>query len=328
MKLAAMIILALLAFILIGGAAWLYTPDKPRALLEARYLNSPGDYRHIAGIRLHLRDSGPKQAPVVILLHGFGSSLQTWDAWAASLAMEYRVIRFDLPGFGLTGPDPSGDYSVRRGSDILLALMDQLGVERASIIGNSLGGKMAWNFAVDHPSRVSSLVLISPDGFASPGFEYDKPASVPLMVRLLPYTLPTALLRMSLAPAYGDPSKLTDATVQRYRDLMLAPGVRTAIIDRMAQVVLKDPVPLLRRIQAPTLLLWGETDAMIPFANAADYVRELPHATLVGLPGLGHVPFEEAPALSLEPVKRFLAQHSAAERGIEPHDRQVEKGGK
>jgi len=307
MKLAAMIVLALLLATLIGGGVWLYAPDKPRAALEARYLNAPTDYQLVAGIRLHVRDSGPRNAPVVILLHGFGASLQTWEPWAERLSTDHRVIRFDLPGFGLTGPDPTGDYSDGRSLHVLAALMDRLGVERASLIGNSLGGRIAWKFAAQNPDRVDKLVLISPDGFASPGFEYGKKPTLPLMMRLLPYTLPRALLRMSLAPAYGDPKALTDATVTRYRDLMLAPGVRRAILARTEQVMLEDPVPSLRRIQAPTLLLWGEKDAMIPVTNAADYVRAMPHATLVSFPGLGHVPFEEAPAVSLEPVRPFLA---------------------
>ncbi len=292
---------------LAGAGIWLYTPDQPRAVLEAKYLVAPTDYRQVAGIRLHVRDTGPRDAAVVILLHGFGSSLQTWEPWAETLSMQYRVIRFDLPGFGLTGADPTGDYSTRRSMIVLAALMDQLGVPRASLIGNSLGGFIAWKFAVGHPDRVDRLVLISPDGFASPGFEYGKKPSIPITVRLLPYVLPTRLLRMSLAPAYGNPAKLTDATVARYRDLMLAPGVRDAIIARMGQVMLEQPAPMLRRIQAPTLLLWGEKDAMIPISNAADYARDIPRATLVTLPGLGHVPFEEAPAASLEPVQRFLA---------------------
>ena len=289
-----------------GAGAWLYTPDIPRPILEAKYLQAPSDYLEVAGIRLHLRDSGPRDASVVILLHGFGSSLQTWDPWAEALSDEYRVIRFDLPGFGLTGADPTGDYSTARSLDILAALMDRLGIERASLVGNSLGGFIAWQFAARMPGRVDKLVLISPDGYASPGFDYGRKPSLPLTVRLLPYVLPTKLLRMSLLPAYGDPRKLTAGTVTRYRELMLAPGVRRAILARMAQVMLEPPEPLLRRIRAPTLLLWGEQDAMIPFSNAADYAASIPHATLVALPGLGHVPFEEAPQRSLLPVRQFL----------------------
>ena len=88
---------------------------------------------------------------------------------------------------------------------------------------------------------------------------------------------------------------------------MLAPGVRDAMIARMEQVMLVDPEPLLRQIQAPTLLIWGEKDAMIPVSNAADYLRDLRDAQLVTFPHLGHVPQEEAPGELVEPVRRFLA---------------------
>ena len=292
---------------LIGAGLWLHTPDEPRALLEAKYLVRPGDYLEVAGLRLPVRDDKRKDAPAIILLHGFGSSLLTWDAWADRLASDHRVIRFDLPGFGLTGPDPTGDYSDERAVTVLAALMDQLGIARATIVGNSLGGKIAWQFAARRPDRVERLVLVSPDGFASPGFEYGKRPDVPFVVRLLPYVLPRSLLRASLLPAYGDPARLTDQTVTRYRDMMLAPGVRGAIVARTQQVLLQDPEPLLRTIRAPTLLLWGEKDGMIPFRNAADYARAIPDATVAALPGLGHVPFEEAPDESLAPVRNFLS---------------------
>jgi pimeloyl-ACP methyl ester carboxylesterase len=310
MKVAAMIVVVLLVAA-VAGAAWLYTPDRSRAALEAEYLQSPGDYLEVAGLRLHVRDSGPKDGPTLVMLHGFGSSLHTWEPWAQMLGDRYRVIRFDLPGFGLTGADPSGDYGDARGVAVLEALLDRLGIMRASLIGNSLGGKIAWMFAVQHPERVDRLVLISPDGFASPGFEYGKPAEVPAMVKLMRYALPKAMLRSSLVPAFGDPAAMTDALATRYYELMLAPGVREAMIARLEQVRLADPEPLLRRIQAPTLLLWGEKDGMIPVANAQDYLRLLPDARLQVLPGLGHVPHEEAPAVALAPVRAFLDGNQA-----------------
>jgi pimeloyl-ACP methyl ester carboxylesterase len=190
---------------------------------------------------------------------------------------------------------------------ILTDLMDQLGVDRASLIGNSLGGRIVWNFAALHPDRVNRLVLISPDGFASPGFAYDNAPKTPLMMRALPYVAPRGMLKANLAAAYAHPEALSETTLSRYRDMLLAPGVRTAILSRMGQVILRDPAPTLARIQAPTLLLWGEKDHMIPISNAADYLRDMPHATLVRLPDLGHVPFEEDPANSLPPVERFLS---------------------
>ena len=308
MKLAAIVILLLLIAAVVGGGFWLWTPDKSRAALEAKYLAAPGDLIEVSGVRLHVRDSGPKNAPAVVLIHGFGSSLHTWVPWARALQADYRVIRFDLPGSGLSEPDPTGDYTDARTMALLGALMDRLGVAQAALIGNSIGGRIAWSFAAHVPQRVTKLVLISPDGFASAGFAYGVKPTVPAMVKLMKITLPKPFLRMNLAPAYGDPAALTDETVDRYHDLMLAPGGRDALIARMEQTVLEDPKPLLRRIRAPVLLVWGEKDALIPIRNAADYLGNLPDASLVSLPGLGHVPQEEAPAVSLAPVKAFLAR--------------------
>ena len=257
---------ALMLLAIAALAIWLYAPDKPRAALEAAY---PSTYREVAGLRLRLRDTGPRDAPALIMLHGFGSSLDTWEPWATALSRRYRVIRLDLPGFGLTGPDPTGDYSDQRTLVILAGLMDQLGLQRAAFIGNSLGGRFAWQFAAAHPERVTRLVLISPDGFASPGFEYGRAPEVPLMMEAMPWVGPRSLIRANLAPAWARPDALPDAVLDRYRDMLLAPGVRRAILDRTRQTVLTDPSARLKRITAPTLLLWGEEDHMIPVRNAA-----------------------------------------------------------
>jgi pimeloyl-ACP methyl ester carboxylesterase len=296
---------AALFFLAIAGLAlWLYAPDKPRAALEAAY---PGEYLHVRGQRVRMLDTGPRDAPALILLHGFGSSLDTWDPWAKALSGQYRVIRFDLPGFGLTGPDETRDYSDARTLLVLEGLMDRLGVARATLIGNSLGGRFAWEFAARFPLRVEKLVLISPDGFASPGFDYGKAPEVPFVMNLMPWVGARALIRDNLAPAWANPEALPDAVLDRYRDMLLAPGVRHAILDRTRQTILTDPSARLRTITAPTLILWGEQDRMIPIRNAQDYLRLMPHACLVRLPGMGHVPFEESPAASLPPLVRFLA---------------------
>jgi pimeloyl-ACP methyl ester carboxylesterase len=299
-------LIAVCAVLLTLLAYGLWTPDIGRTTLQARYLDAPGDLTEVAGERLHVRDSGPKDASAVVLIHGFGASLHTWEPWARELALHHRVIRLDLPGCGLSEPDPTGDYTDARSVRLLLALLDQRGIERATLVGHSIGGRIAWTFAAQHPERIDKLVLIAPDGFASPGFEYGVPAEVPVSMQLMRHVLPRPLLRMSLEPAYADPAVLTDALTTRYHELMLAPGSREALLARLQQTRLVDPRPLLRSIQASTLLLWGEQDVMIPFANSADYLACLPHARLVPFTGVGHLPHEEAPARSLVPVLDFL----------------------
>lgn len=324
--------LILVAAGIVGALAWLYAPDKPRHVLEAEYAQPPSLFVDVLGVRVHLRDTGPREAPAVILLHGFASSLQTWDGWAHDLERDHRVIRYDMPGFGLTGTDPSGDYTDARAMAVLLGLMERLGVERASLVGHSMGGRIAWSFAAAHPERVDRLVLVSPDGFASAELGYNETPHVPLMMRALPYVLPSFMLRASLAPAYADDGMMTPALFARYRDMMLAPGVRRAIVAPVGQQVLVDPVPLLGRIKAPVLLVWGERDRMIPFANSGDYLRALPNGELAAVPGVGHVAQEEAPG-SVGVVRAFLERYRdgsgagtglaaiAGERGVKATDR-------
>lgn len=289
---------------------WLYTPDKSRAQLESEYATPPSKFVEVEGLRIHVRETGPRDGRTVLLLHGFGASLHTWENWASVLSDRFRTVRFDLPGFGLTEPDPTGDYSDERGMRLLAALMDELSIERAALIGHSMGGRLAWMFASRHPDRVSELILISPDGFESEGFEYGKKAKVPMLVRLLPVTLPTFMVRMNLAPAYGNPTALTEDTVKRYRDMMLAPSSRKAMIARMEQVELQPPERFLSLIRAPTLLIWGEKDAMIPVGNADDYHKALPDSRIVTLPHAGHVPHEETPDTSIVPILAFLERRS------------------
>lgn len=297
----------LAAAVLLGGC-WLYTPDKPRAELEARYLRQPTDLITVAGISLHVRDDGPKDAPALILLHGFGSSLHTFEPWAQNLKEDYRVVRFDLPGSGLSPPDPTGNYTDARSMTLIIALMDQLGIKTATLAGNSIGGRIAWNFAVDHPDRIDKLVLISPDGFASPGFAYGEAADVPAVMKAMRFALPKSAIRPNLTASYGNPKLLTEATVARYYDLMLAPGGRGALLKRMEQTVLTNPADRLPKIKAPVLLLWGKKDRLIPFSNSADYTALLPNSQLVAFKDLGHVPMEENPQVSLAPLRAFLAE--------------------
>jgi pimeloyl-ACP methyl ester carboxylesterase len=296
----------LLLVTLLGGW-WLWTPDEDRAALEARYATPPSQFLNVAGLRLHLRDTGPREAPALILLHGFGDSLLGWEAWALALQDQFRVIRIDLPGAALTGADPTGDYSDERAEQVLLALMDQLGLARASFFGHSMGGRIAWRLAADHPERVHRLVLLAPDGFASPGFEYGKAPDFGPGLGLMRYVLPRVAVRLSLKPAYADPSRISDEAVDQLWHLVRAPGVRGALLDRLRQWVPQDPTPRLSRITAPTLLLWGQQDAMIPVANAQDYLKAIPNARLVTFAGAGHLPQQEAPAESLPAVRAFLA---------------------
>jgi pimeloyl-ACP methyl ester carboxylesterase len=287
----------------------LWTPDLERAGLEERYFSSSPQIIDVDGLKIYYKETGPQAAPALLLLHGFGSSLQAWDDWSVKLAQKYRVIRLDLPGFGLTGASPANDYSEEKDLVILTHVADKLGLEKFSVIGHSMGGKMAWSLAASQPERVQALVLMAPDGFPETKDIGTKPYEVPAIMGLIKYVLPKYLVRKSIEPAFAEADALNSALVNRYYDMLRAPGVRGAILERSNQTIYTDPVPRLKAIKAPTLLIWGEQDQMIPSTNAQSYANVLSNSTTVIVPKLGHLLQEEQPEKGLAAVIQFLDSH-------------------
>jgi len=298
-----------LASLAISAAVWfgLWAPDLEMSVLKQRYGSASNHVVEVDGVNIHYKDTGPQDAPVLLLLHGFGSSLQTWDVWATELERRYRVIRLDLPGFGLTGPSPVHDYSEQNDLATLTHFVDQLGLSSFSIIGHSMGGKMAWSLAASEPDRVKALVLMAPDGFPETKDIGTKPYEMPAVMALIKYCLPKVLVRKSIEQAFFDPQALSDSLVNRYYDMLRAPGVRSAILERSNQTLYTDPVPRLKKITAPTMLLWGEQDQMIPSSNAQNYARFISHSQTIFLAHLGHLLQEEQPVLALRQVEEFLS---------------------
>jgi len=296
---------AILAVVMYG----LWTPDLERTELEKRYVASSPQSIEVDGLKVHYKETGPQDAPALLLLHGFGSSLQAWDDWSLKLEQKYRVIRLDLPGFGLTGASPANDYSEEKDLAILTHFADKLGLEKFSVVGHSMGGKMAWSLAASQPERVQALVLMAPDGFPETKDIGTKPYAVPAIMGLIKYVLPKYLVRKSIEPAFAEADALNDALVNRYYNMLRAPGVRGAILERSNQTIYSDPVPRLKAIKAPTLLIWGEQDQMIPSSNAQSYASVLLNSTTVLVPQLGHLLQEEQPEKGLAVVMEFLDQH-------------------
>ena len=156
----------LLLISLVAAVAWNWAPDRSLADLKPRWALPPSEFLAIDGMLVHLRDQGPRDDPApIVLLHGTSASLHTWEGWVAALQTKRRVISLDLPGFGLTGPFPDGDYRMSHYSAFLAHVLDQLQVPRAVVAGNSFGGQLAWQFALDHPQRVERLVLVDAAGY-------------------------------------------------------------------------------------------------------------------------------------------------------------------
>jgi pimeloyl-ACP methyl ester carboxylesterase len=282
--------------------------DIPLVELEKKYFNKESKYVDLSGISVHYRDQG-KGTPI-LLIHGTASSLHTWDAWTDELIQTNRVIRLDLPGFGLTGPNPKGDYTLNSYVDIVNQLLDQLKIDSVILVGNSLGGNIAWRYAAEYPEKINKLILIDPSGTLRNGGVpwIFKLARTPILSQILRYVTPRSIIEKNLKEVYFDDSKITDKLIDRYHDMALRAGNRQAFIDR-SKLNFEDDTRLLKNISCPTLILWGANDQWIPASNGNAFVEKIAASELVVMPNTGHVPMEERPTESLNFVRPFISNH-------------------
>jgi pimeloyl-ACP methyl ester carboxylesterase len=288
-----------------------YHADIPVDDLKAKYTNSSSKFMDLDQMKVHYRDEGNAADSIpLVLIHGTASSLHTWDAWVETLKTEHRIIRLDLPAFGLTGPNPQDDYSLTYYSKFLHDFLEKLGVKHYALAGNSLGGSIVWHHALDYPDQVSKLILIDAGGYStkgklSGGAAGFKIAKIPILNKLVSIITPKSIIRKSLLDTYGQDSLVTDQLVDRYFDMLLRAGNRDAVVKRFAAVFKADSHRI-KTIKTPTLILWGDLDQLIPVEHAELFHQDLPNDTLVILKGIGHVPMEEAPKASADAVRAFL----------------------
>lgn len=285
-------------------------PDWPVESLVARWAPPPSQFIDLDGQLVHLRDVGPRDDPEpLVLVHGTSDSLHTWEGWVKLLSARHRVISFDLPGFGLTGPSASGDYRGDTYARFVLALMDRLQVQRFAIGGNSLGGEVAWRTAWLAPQRVSKLILVDAAG---PAFESDSVpigfliARVPVLNQAFETLLPRPMVVASVRNVYGDPSRVTDDLVERYYQMALREGNRRALVQRLQQNQRGADAQRIAELKLPTLILWGGKDKLIPPSVARQFQQAIPGSELLLFDDLGHVPQQEDPARTVAPVQAFL----------------------
>lgn len=287
-----------------------WAPDRSVAELSSRWATAPSVFVSVQGMQVHLRDEGPRDDPMpVVLLHGTSASLHTWEGWVASLRGQRRVISMDLPGFGLTGPMADGDYRMERYVQFLTGLLDTLGVQRVVLAGNSFGGRLAWEMAVAQPARVGQLILVDAAGYPTPSVSVPigfRIAQIPVLNTLMEVTLPRSMVESSVRDVYGHPDNVSPALVDRYYDLTLRAGNRAALVERFRQAPSGEGVSALQGIKVPTLILWGGRDRLIPPENGNRFHRDIAGSQLVVFPELGHVPHEEDALATVAPVWRFI----------------------
>lgn len=279
--------------------------DIPLEELKLEYANEQSKFMELNGMPVHYRDEG--EGMPVVLVHGTAASLHTWDDWTNTLKENYRVIRMDIPAFGLTGPAPEGDYSIDRYVDFLAQFLEKLHIDSMYLAGNSLGGNIAWNFAAAYPDKVKKLVLLDAAGYPS-----DEPdpwifglARTPVLNLIVSYITPRFIIKNNLEQVYFDDKKITDSLVGRYHQMALRTGNRQAFIDR-AKTPFVDHTDRLKNLTMETLVLWGDNDTWIPVEDGEKFARDIKPSELVVLENTGHVPMEERPEESVKVVLEFF----------------------
>lgn len=316
--------LALAFVILFGvGLAIGYTPDTDPAAMKAKYGGPVSQYIPLEpGLTVHVRDQGRVGAPVLVLIHGSNASLHTWEPWVARLGGQYRIVSLDLPGHGLTGAHPGGVYDNAIFVDVVDQVMVKLGIARAFIGGNSMGGGVTWMYALAHPEKVQGMILVDAAGApvgqarkAPIGFRI---ARTPILREIARIITPRSMLESSLKRSVSNQAIITATAVDRYWELLRFPGNRAATIKRFSYPK-HDNAAMRARLfglKIPTLILWGEEDGVIPVASASWFANAIAGAKLIVYPGVGHLPMEEVADRSAADVATFLKGITAAAPAI------------
>lgn len=315
-------VLGIIVVIVILGmvAAWLKLrgPDIPFQTLETKYANAASHFVDLpGGYHVHYRDEGDPNQPPLVLLHGFGDSFTSWEGWVRQLNTQFRIISLDFPGHGLTRAPADSRLRAEDSADFVDAFATKLALPKFAVAGNSMGGGVAWQFAVRHPDRVNALILVDAAGFPNE----KPPGEVPLAFKILQYPLGRALLRnidnrplieQGLKTDVYDKSLITPFIVDRWAEFQRAPGHRAILMSVNLGSQPAATADLVSKIKAPTLILWGESDPLIEPAAAKKFAAAIPGSQLITYPNVGHLPQIEIPQRSAADVAAFLKSRQAA----------------
>ena len=281
--------------------------DIDAETINQKYADENSKWININGLKVHYKDEG--HGPVLLLLHGTLASLHTWDAWVNSLKDHYRIIRLDIPGFGLTGP-ANFAFNEKNLGKFFYDFLSAMGIDHFSVAGSSLGGYMAWKFAVYAPQHIDNLILLDPAGYPQDLPGALKWYTVPVIDWFATQITPRCIFKLCMGSLYGDERKLTESIVDRYYELLLRDGNRTSAREIMEYLdSRKNEYPFqIATIKTPTLIMWGDKDVWEPTELAKKWIKDMPHAKLILYKGVGHLPQEEIPATSAKDLHKFLSQ--------------------
>ncbi len=301
--------LGLILAVIVLFAAFNYYPDLSLEEMKAKYTNAESEFMDIDGMPVHYRDEGnPADSIPLVLIHGTGSNLHTWDVWTEKMKSAHRIIRLDLPAYGLTGPNKNHDYTSKYYVAFLHNFLQKLKVKNCYMAGNSLGGKITWDYALQYPTEIKKMILIDAAGYPSKklgGALVFKIAQIPYIKQIFTKVTPKFIIEKSMLDVYGDDSKVTQTLIDQYHDMSRRAGNRAAFVSR-TKIKFDENYKKISTIKIPTLLQWGELDNWIPPENAYQFHADLPNDTLIIYKGAGHVPMEEIPEKTAVDVLRFL----------------------
>jgi pimeloyl-ACP methyl ester carboxylesterase len=287
-------------------------PERELADTDSRFVE-------VNGLTVHYKEKGQGE-PVFILLHGFGASEYSWREVMEPLSRSGRVIAYDRPAFGLTERPMEGNwtgtnpYSVQGNVELLDGLMDELGVDKAILVGNSAGGEIAAAYALEHPERVQGLVLVDPavgkenrgpvpqwavSLMASPQIRH----IAPVLVRTIAGDMGNDTIRM----AWHDPARIDPQVYEGYRRPLKANNWDKALYEFTIAGNPGNYSAHLANLTMPVLIITGDDDRIVPTAQSIQVSREIPKAELGVLKDCGHVPQEECPDQFMTSIRAFLA---------------------
>ena len=309
-------IISILAIIIYSGIYF----DISREELETKYATGSSQFFELSdSSRIHFRDEGKSEKPVIVLLHGFNGSLFNFERLVPLLADDFRLISIDLPGFGLTGATVSGDYTTEGFMDVITKLTEELRIEKFSIAGNSMGGGVAWRYALENPKQVESLILLASSGVGTKEdrerFE-EREKNQPFVWRLLDsvalkkflhYYTPKFFATEALKRSVFDQKFANYEHAMQFHDLVLLEGSRNAILSMTmgGRRGMYGPEAL-SAITLPTLIIHGKEDKVINFKRSFIFEENINSAELKIYPKIGHLPMYEDPIRTASDIREFF----------------------